>query len=304
MNTYNRFKKCLAVGVLFSLTMGLVGCNSMGPDGMSSGGFDAGNTPDAVPRKEALNKYANRASYVVHGKRYYVLQNAKGYDKVGSASWYGTKFHGKRTSIDETYNMYSMTAASTTLPIPSYARVTNLENGRTTVVRVNDRGPFHSNRIIDLSYAAAKKLGYTGSGTAKVRVTAIDTSSPSSTGFFAQNEVATPAAVPEAPKFGIPHFSNHILIPAPKSIQLAQANSSPVYLQVGSFHTRSSAENMSKRIKTKLTTPLQVAIRESMSSGSRVYRVNVGPLKDPKNPEQIVRLLAKNGFDKATIIRG
>ncbi len=329
--------------MLFSLAMGLAGCNSMGLDGAPSGGFDASHTPDAIPRAEALSKSGNKPSYVVRGKRYYVLKDAKGYDKIGNASWYGNKFQGQRTSSEEPYNMYSMTAASTTLPIPSYVRVTNLDNGRTAVVRVNDRGPFHSNRIIDLSYAAAKKLGYTGIGTAKVRVTGIDTGSSSSTGLFAQNNVTSPSVVEETIKPIISKTSSQIasLKSQSKPIQLAQLTQnhgslvSPLnstgytarhsntsrtflrdnaltetsvlkgqrYIQVGSFHTRSGAENMSKRI-TRLTQPVQVAVKEGMSSGSRVYRVHVGPLKDSEHSHQMAQLLAKNGFDNTTVVRG
>jgi rare lipoprotein A (peptidoglycan hydrolase) len=130
---------------------------------------------DAVPKAEARSRYGNPSSYVVAGNRYHVLKTSKSYEKTGMASWYGTKFHGRLTSSREPYDMHAMTAASPHLPIPSYAHVTNLSNGHTVIVKVNDRGPFKSDRIMDLSYAAAKKLGYLNHGTAKIRVTAIDT---------------------------------------------------------------------------------------------------------------------------------
>ena len=118
------------------------------------------STPsDAKPKSEPLSKRGNMPSYEVFGKRYYTMKSAKGYVERGIASWYGSKFHGRKTSNGETYDMHAMTAAHTRLPLPTYVRVTNLENGRSTVVRVNDRGPFKKNRIIDLSYAAATKLG-------------------------------------------------------------------------------------------------------------------------------------------------
>ena len=126
--------------------------------------------PDPVVRHERPTKRGNPKSYTVFGKTYYVMNSAAGYDAVGNASWYGRKFHGRLTSSGEPFDMYELTAAHRTLPIPTYARVTNLENGRSTVVRINDRGPFHNNRIIDLSYAAAVKLGYAALGTAPVRV--------------------------------------------------------------------------------------------------------------------------------------
>jgi rare lipoprotein A len=130
---------------------------------------DVDRIPEPSVRKEPRSRYGNR-SYGVLGKRYQVLQSAEGYDETGVASFYGNKFHGRRTSNLEVYDMYAFTAAHKTLPLPSYARVTNLDNGRSIVVRVNDRGPFHSGRIIDLSYAAAVKLGYRDRGTARVEV--------------------------------------------------------------------------------------------------------------------------------------
>ncbi len=134
--------------------------------------------PDAVPRVEPRSKYGNPESYVVKGRRYRVRKSAAGYVARGIASWYGTKFHGYRTASGETYDMYAMTAAHRTLPLPTYVEVTNLDNGRRVVVRVNDRGPFHDNRIIDLSYAAARKLGMIETGTAPVEVRAIDPKAP------------------------------------------------------------------------------------------------------------------------------
>jgi len=130
---------------------------------------DVDRIPEPTPRSETPSRYGNR-SYSVLGKRYQVMESAEGYDEVGIASFYGNKFHGRRTSNLEVYDMYAFTAAHKTLPLPSYARVTNLDNGRSIVVRVNDRGPFHAGRIIDLSYAAAVKLGYRDKGTARVEV--------------------------------------------------------------------------------------------------------------------------------------
>ena len=127
------------------------------------------NIPDAVPKIEPLAKYANRP-YQVFGQEYVPEVEEKPFRQKGGASWYGKQFHGQKTSSGETYNMYEMTAAHKTLPLPSYVRVTNQANGKQVIVRVNDRGPFHPNRIIDLSYAAANKLGYAGSGSAQVEI--------------------------------------------------------------------------------------------------------------------------------------
>jgi rare lipoprotein A len=142
-----------------------------GPEPNPPANLDA--VPDAVPRNEPLNKFANR-SYVALGNTYTPLTTRQAYSEEGLASWYGRRFHGKKTASGEAYDMYAMTAAHPTLPIPSYARVTSLSNGKSVVVGINDRGPFHSKRVIDLSYTAAYKLGYLGQGSGRVRVESID----------------------------------------------------------------------------------------------------------------------------------
>lgn len=134
---------------------------------------DLNRLPDPVPVNEPKSATGNPPSYSVFGKTYYTLDSAAGYEATGLASWYGRKFQGRRTSSGETFDTLKLSAAHPTLPIPSYVEVTNLENGRRMVVRVNDRGPFHEGRIIDLSYAAAVKLGFADKGTARVRVTAV-----------------------------------------------------------------------------------------------------------------------------------
>lgn len=146
-------------------------------DGPPLSAPDVSSIPDAIPIPLPYSATGNPDYYEVNGKRYYVLKTNKNYEAEGFASWYGTKFHGKRTSSGEPYNMYAMTAASPTLPIPSFVLVTNLNNGKSIIVKVNDRGPFHDNRVMDLSYAAAKKLGVYDSGTAWVKIVAIDTGS-------------------------------------------------------------------------------------------------------------------------------
>ncbi|MHB1093746.1 septal ring lytic transglycosylase RlpA family protein [Thiobacillus sp.] len=142
-----------------------------GPEANPPANLDA--VPDAVPRKEPLLPYANR-TYVALGTTYTPQTTRQPYSEEGLASWYGRRFNGRKTSSGEPYDMYAMTAAHPTLPIPSYARVTSLATGKSVVVRINDRGPFHSKRIIDLSYTAAYKLGYLGHGSTRVRVESID----------------------------------------------------------------------------------------------------------------------------------
>lgn len=144
-----------------------------GPPAPSEVPYDLSRLPDPVPKVEPPSRYGNPSSYEVEGATYYPVKSAAGYRAEGIASWYGTKFHGRRTSSGETYDMFKLTAAHRTLPIPTYVRVTNLDNGRRTLVRVNDRGPFHDDRMLDLSYAAAVKLGFSRQGTARVRVEAL-----------------------------------------------------------------------------------------------------------------------------------
>ena len=165
---------------VFALVFLLAACTSTprgggyykddGPDANPPANLAA--TPDAVPRNEPLHKYANRP-YEVFGKKYVPLAAVQPFSQRGTASWYGKKFHGQKTSSGETYDMYKMTAAHPTLPIPSYVRVTHVASGKSVVVRINDRGPFHGGRIIDLSYVAAYKLGYIGAGSAQVQIEAV-----------------------------------------------------------------------------------------------------------------------------------
>jgi rare lipoprotein A len=143
-------------------------------DGPSSRHITAADVHDAVPKNEPLARYGNHSPYTVLGKTYTVLPSSKGYHERGIASWYGSKFHGRRTSSGELYDMHLATAAHKSLPLPTYAEVTNLDNGRKMIVKINDRGPFHEGRIIDLSYAAAIKLGVDKTGTARIDVRAID----------------------------------------------------------------------------------------------------------------------------------
>jgi rare lipoprotein A len=169
----NRFSSIL---ILISLLL-LSGCaTTTGPqkDGPPDYSVDETKIPDAVPTKEALSQSGNVSSYQVRGKRYYTLKSSKHYEERGTATWYGREFHAKRTSSGERYNLAAMTAAHKTLPLPTYVQVSNLDNGRKIIVKINDRGPFSGHHLIDLSYVAAKKLGMIGHGSAHVIVKAID----------------------------------------------------------------------------------------------------------------------------------
>ena len=165
---------CLACGLLVACGGGSkTKPSSDGRDGPPSRTISASDVKDAVPKYEPRSPYGNGPVYEVWGKSYRVMDSAVGYREKGNASWYGSKFHGRSTSSGEPYDLYKATAAHKTLPLPTYAEVTNLDNGKTVIVKINDRGPFHSDRIIDLSYAAALKIGMVEQGTGRVDVRAI-----------------------------------------------------------------------------------------------------------------------------------
>jgi len=235
-------------------------------DGPPAVPVDAASVPDAVPHVEARSPYGNPTFYEVDGRRYYVLASSAGYVERGIASWYGAKFHGHRTSSGELYDMNAMTAAHPTLPIPTYVQVTNLRNGRKVIVKVNDRGPFRSNRLIDLSYVAAEKLGITAEGTGLVEVRAID-----------------PAAPPQAAK-----VANN---PAPSRI------AADLYLQVGAFVDRENAERLSQRV-TSLSPGAVIQVREGSSDkiNGTVYRVRIGPLPSVEAVDRLTHKLTSIGI--------
>ena len=179
----------LRVFVIVALSGGLYACSgtiALTPGSQTSarpnqdrgplpGAVDVSAIPDAVPKDEPRSKYGNPSSYVVNGRSYHVMDNGNDYVERGIASWYGEKFHGRRTSSGEAYDMYAMTAAHKSLPLPTYVEVTNLQNGKRIIVKVNDRGPFHENRVIDLSWTAAAKLDILGKGTGLVEVRTVRT---------------------------------------------------------------------------------------------------------------------------------
>ena len=206
--------------------------------------IDVSNIPEPTPRREPKSRYGNRESYTVLGRTYRVMPAADGYEERGIASWYGYKFHGRHTSSRERYDMCSFSAAHKTLPLPSYVRVTNLDNGRSVVVRVNDRGPFHAGRIIDLSYAAATRLDMKQAGTARVEVEAL--MGPDAT-VLADAVAPTPAPVRPAasPRADAPRPANRWAGPVPP----ATAAAGPQIVQVGSFGDRDNAERLVQQLR-------------------------------------------------------
>jgi rare lipoprotein A len=260
-------------GILLLMIL-LTGCSSKPriEDGLSHKippPADLNSIPDAVPKPEPLSRYGNPHSYQVLGQSYSTLNSAKGYRERGIASWYGSKFHGRRTSSGEPYDMYAMTAAHKSLPLPTYARVTNLRNNRSVVVKINDRGPFHDNRLIDLSYTAAWKLDITGAGTGLVEVTAIDPTIPK------------PSVKPEGPK-------------------LVKKGLPEIFLQVGAFGNANNAQQLKKRLETELQTPVQI---ETLNRPQQaVYRVRVGPIASVELCDFYSQKLARLGLEESHLV--
>jgi peptidoglycan lytic transglycosylase len=216
---------------------------------------DVESIPDAKPKLEPLHRSANNP-YTVFGRSYVPAKAIRPFKQRGTASWYGKRFHGQLTSSGERYDMYKMTAAHPTLPIPSYARVTNLRNGRSVIVRINDRGPFHSGRIIDLSYAAAARLGYVAAGSATVEVEAI---LPEDMSRRAEEPAPTPVAAAPAPGSD----------PIP-----ASSDAKGVFLQLGAFSARDNADALRARLEGELSW-LDRGIEVTPIDG--LFRVRLGP---------------------------
>lgn len=212
---------------------------------------------DAIPRPDPILIFGNVSPYTIDGITYTVLQDHKNYREQGTASWYGAKFTGHKTSNGELYDLYQPSAAHKTLPIPSYARVTNLDNGKSIVVRVNDRGPFHSDRLIDLSYAAAVKLGYMETGTARVEVEVIDI-----------------AGVEDRrdPVYG-----------------------SYRYLQLGAFGQESNALTLVEKLQALLSVPVFISSVES--GGALLYQVRIGPVDDKNHLAALQQQLQDSGYN-------
>ncbi|MER1967495.1 septal ring lytic transglycosylase RlpA family protein [Castellaniella sp. GW247-6E4] len=231
--------------------------------------------PDAVPRVET-HAPANFRPYVVFGQRYVPIGENQAYRQTGIASWYGRKFHGQKTANGETYDMYAMTAAHPTLPLPSYARVTRAGTGRSVIVRINDRGPFHSSRVIDLSYVAAAKLGLIGPGSGQVIVEAI-TNNDILSGRYARTAVAQ--ASPPPPPAAPPPVSAASQLapaaaPAPRQTALYTAHAGGIYLQFGAFSSQGNAHALAQRVNRESGGLLGTA---SVVYDSPLYKVRTGP---------------------------
>jgi rare lipoprotein A len=220
--------------------------------------------PDAVPRIEARSRLGNPPFYNVLGRRYALLASPEGYVERGVASWYGPGFHGISTSMGEPYDMYAMTAAHKTLPIPCYARVTNLVNGRSVVVRINDRGPFVANRLIDLSYTAAAKLDMLRAGTAMVEVRVVTPNDPQSQALTRSSETPPPT----------------------------------LYVQAGAFAVPANAQGLQQRLQQA---GLTSAVVVPPAPGHHLFRVRVGPVSSVADFDAVAAKLATLGVPDALL---
>jgi rare lipoprotein A len=249
-------------GLLVLTVLTLAACSGSNPrvawegDGAPAANLKPADVIDAVPRPDPILRAGNSSPYSVDGVEYHVMDTAVGYDEQGVASWYGTKFHGNKTANGEVYDLYLATAAHRSLPIPSYVRITNLDNNRQIVVRVNDRGPFHPERLIDLSYAAAVKLGFVDQGTAPVRIQSLNL-----------------AGVDD-------HRGN--------------AYGSYRYLQLGAFANPASAHSLRDAVAALVSVPVEVSAVDV--GGRRLNRVRVGPVADGKQLQRLQNLLMTRGY--------
>jgi len=243
----------------------LVGCGSSPDRPRQADGHpsvvppDLASIPDAVPRYEPPSRYGNPPEYEVFGQRYRTLVSSDGFEQRGLASWYGTKFHGRRTSSGEPYDMFAMTAAHRELPLPSYVEVTNLDNGKRVVVRVNDRGPFVGGRVIDLSYAAAHRIGMVDKGVAPVHIRVVSPAEEEPRPMRVAGTGALDALGPEEPD---------------------SAGTEPRFVQVGAFADRSAAERVQHDLRSLGFAGVRVTTLSS-TSGTPLHRVRIGPLEDP-----------------------
>lgn len=284
----------------------LAGCSSTSGKGggrTSSDGppaymKDVSTIPDAVPTPHTGAYKAT--PYTVLGKSYQPMQDGRSYREEGEASWYGTKFHGQATANGEEYDLYGMTAAHKTLPLPTYVQVTNLDNQRKIIVRVNDRGPFYSTRIIDLSYAAAKKLGFAERGVARVLVEGIDP-----VVWQQQNDpsyLVSDRSRSEAP-------SAAVAVPVPEEpvswqrapvVDTAPAEQGQYYLQVGAFSTDLAAQQLRQRLQGTLAA--EVVVMPVQRETGTLHRVRVGPVASQDEAQRLIEQLRLANVADATLV--
>jgi rare lipoprotein A len=258
---------------------------------------DVARVPDAVPRTEPRSAHGNPPFYEVYGKRYQVMASASGFVERGVASWYGPDFHGHNTSSGEPYDMYAMTAAHKTLPLPCYARITNLANGKSVVVRINDRGPFVANRIVDLSYSAALRLDLVRTGTGFVELRALE---PGEDTLYAAAAPPAPAPVqgPSAPEPMItaPPVATE---PAGAGALVLAPHDLSLYIQVGAYGDPANASRVLTRLQAAGVP--RAWVQAVASNGRTLQRVRIGPIASVADYDQLAARLATLGFPDARL---
>ncbi len=278
----------------------LVGCQAPAPfiesDGAPSNHVDLSGVPDAVPKAQPLSDLGNHSPYVVLGKRYRVLPSAAGYQATGIASWYGSKFHGRLTSSGQPYDMYRMTAAHRSLPIPSFVEVKNLDNGRRVVVEINDRGPFRDGRIIDLSYAAAVRLGFVHEGVTRVRLEALEPPAAIQVGTRWAGEPWVSQASVNLARVGSTSASSNEAASRQRmsgGSQRMAGNSQRIvgdrlFLQAGAFATPEAAADFSDVLKDVVGDRVRIV---RFPSQDELHRVRVGPIGDLEEASRLQALI-------------
>ena len=256
--------------------------------------IDLAAVREVVPKVEPRTAAGNKSPYTINGRTYTVLRDEAGYSEIGLASWYGRKFHGHLTANGEQYDMFQLSAAHTRLPIPSYVRVTNLDNGKSIVARVNDRGPFHPGRIVDMSYAGAVLLGYANAGTARVRVEALV---PERTAGPAVSAAPVPPAVAE------PVVDPAVSVDSVVSErQLIEEDRGREFLQIGAFANETAARSLQERLRSM--TDMDVVIhQEPAANGAALYKVRVGPLADDATVRSLQEAVAEAELGKPFKVR-
>jgi len=252
--------------------------------------IDPATIAEPIPKVEPRARYGNHSPYTVMGKRYWVLPDHANYKSKGIASWYGTKFHGRPTSTLEPYDMYSYTAAHKTLPLPTYVRVTNLDNERSVVVRVNDRGPFVGDRVIDLSYVAAVKLGMHMQGTARVSVEALH---PELDAAAQAAAAGAPSTSPNRRELARPEPAR------PESARSEPATSGQWFLQIGAFSAQDNARMLAARMQHAGFSGVQVV----EEAGAAPFRVVLGPFESAIDAATRVPRMEHAGFPRARVVQ-
>ncbi len=267
---FPRWRLLAGVTVPIILTVIVGGCAAPGPVVVEDGGpgrdFDVSHIANAIPRFEPRTLAGNSNPYTVLGETYHLVDDTQGFRQEGIASWYGTKFHGRRTANGEIYDMYGMTAAHKTLPIPSYVRVTNRNNGKSVIVRINDRGPFHGGRIIDLTYTGAKKLGFLAQGTAPVIVEYIPMGEPGPI-------IASAPSVGQTATDGA--IGGDAKAPAPEN-PAGYAVPENTFLQVGAFGSEPAARALQARLSQLTDYPIVL----NTAAHDDLVRVRIGPFQN------------------------